>query len=251
MVVFANLKRTEDIEESKDTLGGSYILESGVYPVKVVTAYTDFFKSGAQFINVKFEVAKPDGSAQNFNERLTITNRQGSIFYLGKDGKKHALPGYETMDDLCLLTTGKTLAEQDTEKKVLKIWNPNEGKEVGTEVECLTDLFGKSVLLAILKVRRNKQVADASGKYIDSKDEQLLNQTAKVFDSEYRTTVAEMRTAERNNVAPEATFINKWLERNENKLRDEYKEVITSQAGFSGTTGSTSAQSRVFGRRAS
>ncbi len=254
MGMFSNLKRTSDIEESKDTLGGGYILETDVYPTKIVTAYSDFFKSGAQYINVKFEVAKPDGSTQNFSERFTITNKQGSIFYVGKDGKKHALPGYETMDDMCLLTTGKTLAEQETEKKVLMIWNSNEGKEVPTEVDCLVDLFGKDVLLAIQKVRRNKQVADASGKYIDSKDEQLLNQTRKVFDAEYRATVPELRTAERNNVAPEATFIDKWLSKNKGVTLDEYKEVIGgTSAGFGGNTGAantTSAQTRVFGRRA-
>lgn len=254
MGMFSNLKRTSDIEESKDTLGG-FILESDIYTTNIVTAYSDFFKSGAQYINVKFLVTKPDGSTQNFNERFTITNKQGSIFYVGKDGKKHALPGYEIMDDMCLLTTGKTLAEQETEKKVLMIWNSNEGKEVPTEVDCLVDLFGKDILLAIQKIRRNKQVADASGKYIDSKEEQFLNQSRKVFDAEYKATVPEIRTAERNNVAPEATFINKWLAKNKGVTLDEYKEIISgTSAGFSGSTGNAngaSAQTRIFGRRAS
>lgn len=254
MGMFSNLKRTNDIEESKDTLGGgNYILESGVYPATVITAYTDYFKSGAQFINVKFEVAKPDGSTQNFSERFTITNKAGNIYYVGKDSKKHVLPGYEIMDDLCLLTTGKFLAEQETEAKVLQIWNAAQGSESPTEVDCLTALFGKKVLLAIQKVRKNKQVLGADNKYIDSKDEVNLNQTRKVFDAEYRTTVPEMRTAERNNVAPEAQFIDKWLQKNENVTLDEYHEVVTpNTAGFSGSTGSanTSAQTRVFGRRA-
>lgn len=252
--MFSNLKRTNDIEETKDTLGGSgYILETDVYPATVVTAYSDFFKSGAQFINVKFEVVKPDGSTQNFNERFTITNKAGAIYYVGKDGKKHVLPGYEVMDDLCLLTTGKPLAEQETEKKVLQIWNAAEGKETPTEVDCLTDLFGSKALLAIQKVRKNKQVLDANNKYIDSKDEVNSNQTRKVFDAEYRTTVPEMRLAERNNVAPTAQFIDKWLEKNQGKTLDEYHEVATqTSTGFSGNTGSApSAQSRVFGRRAS
>lgn len=253
MGMFSNLKRTNDIEETKDVLGGQgYILETDVYPATIITAYSDFFKSGAQFVNVKFEVVKPDGNTQNFNERFTITNKAGNIYYVGKDSKKHVLPGYEIMDDICLLTTGKPLAEQETEKKVLQLWNPAEGKEVPTEVDCLTDMFGQKVLLAIQKVRKNKQVLDASNKYIDSKDEVNLNQTRKVFDAEYRTTVPEMRTAEHNGVAPAAQFIDKWLEKNQNKTLDEYREVATQATGFSGNTGSApSATSRVFGRRAS
>ena len=254
--MFSNLKRTADIEESKDVLGGAgYILETDVYEARIITAYTDFFKSGAQFINMKYEVVRPDGSTQNFNERYTITNKAGNIYYMGKDGKKHVLPGYELMDDICLLASGKTLAEQDTEKKVLQLWNGAEGKEMPTEVDCLTDLFGTKVLLAIQKVHRNKQVADASGKYIDSKDEQNLNETRKAFDAEYRTTVPEMRAAERNGVAPEPQFIDKWLAKNKGVTLDLYKEVAGGAvpAGFSGSTGSAapqSAQQRVFGRRA-
>lgn len=251
--MFSNLKRTADIEESKDVLGGAgYILETDVYEARIVTAYSDFFKSGAQFISVKYEISKPDGT-QTFNERYTITNKAGNIYYVGKDGKKHVLPGYELVDDICLLGSGKPLAEQETERKVLQLWNPAEGKETPTEVDCLTDLFGTKVLLAIQKVRRNKQVADASGKYIDSKEEQNLNETRKAFDAEYHTTVPEMRLAEKNGVSPEAQFINKWLSKNKGVTLDLYKEVAGGavSAGFSGSTGAApqSAQQRVFGRR--
>lgn len=257
MGMFSNLKRSSDIEESKDYIGGSFTLDSDIYPAKIVYAYADQFKSGARFIAVKLHVTRPDGSTLDHTERFTITNRNGEIFYISKnDGKKHVLPGYELADDMCLLTTGKLLAEMDTEKKVLNIWNASEGQEAPTEVDCLTDLFGQDVLVAILKVRKNKQVADQSGKYINTADELHLNQISKFFHVDYKATVNELRKAEKANVKPEdikSEFYDKWLDKNQGKERDEYKEVIGASSGqtFSGTAGSaSSAQSRIFGRRA-
>ncbi len=258
MGMFSNLKKTDDIVESQDFVGGSFTLDSDIYNAKIISAYADKFKSGAQFISVKFNVMLPDGSAQEHSERFTITNRAGSMYYIGKkDGKKHALPGYETIDDLCLLTLGKTLAEMDTEKKVLNIWNSAEGKEMPTEVDALTDLFGQSCLVAIMKIRRNKQAADATGNYINTKDEIFLNQCRKFFHVDYKATVPELRKAEKANVDPndiKPEFYNKWLDKNQGITLDEYKEVIGSVANgtsFGGNTGSASSQSKIFGRRAS
>ncbi len=254
--MFSNLKRTADMVESTDTLGGgSYILESGVYKAKVASCYVEFSKGGAQMIQLKLTVAKPDGTTQDFSERLVVTNREGVIYYKGKDGKNHALPGYEMFEDLCLLTVGKLPSDLGTEKKVLPIFNYELGKEVPTEVDCVVDLLGQEVLAGIVKVRRNKQVADATGQYIDSADERVTNELRKLFHADFRTTVVEMRKAEQSGqgtAALKAEFIDKWEERNAGKLIDLYKEVVgaSAAAGFGGKTAApASAGSMVFGKR--
>jgi hypothetical protein len=255
MGMFSNLKRASDVEESQDVLGGSFLLDTDIYSGKIITAYADFFGSGAQFIVLKLNLTKQDGTVQEYTERFTVTNREGSIYYVGQDNKKHALPGYDLVDDLCWLTLGKPLAEVDTQKKVLKLWNKDEGKEVPTEVDCLTDLFGQDVLVAIVKMRRNKQVADQNGKYINSADEQMVNEVRKFFHVDYKATVPELRKAEKSNMDPkdiQPDFYQKWIDKNQGKLIDKYKEVISgsSNTSFSGNTGSSTSQSRVFGKRA-
>lgn len=254
--MFSNLKRTEDMAESTDFLGGgSYLLDSDIYKAQVVSAYADRFKSGAQYIQLKLKVTKADGSTQDYSERLTVTNKQGLVYYKGKDGKNHALPGYEMFEDLCLLTVGKLPSELDTEKKVLPIYNKDAQKEVPTECDCITELFGQEILAGIVQIRKNKQVADASGNYINSKDEQNVNELRKLFHPDYKTTVVEMRKlqatgADVSTLKPD--FYNKWLEKNQGKVIDLYKEVVgsTGSTGFGGTTSApASSNTMVFGRR--
>lgn len=255
MGMFANLKRTDDMAESTDYLGGSFLLDSDIYKATVVSAYADRFKSGAQYIQLKLKVTKEDGSTQDFSERLTVTNKQGLVYYKGKDGKNHALPGYELFEDLCLLTVGKLPSELDTEKKVLPIYNKDAQKEVPTECDCITELFGQEIFAGIVNVRKNKQVADASGNYINSKDEQNVNELRKFFHPDYKSTVVEMRKLQASGGNVESLqpdFYNKWLDKNKGKVIDLYKEVVGggSSAGFGGTTSSSgSASNMVFGRR--
>lgn len=255
MGVFSKLKRTDDMEKATDYVGGSFLLDSDVYEAKVLSAYTDFFASGAQFVQLKLNVKKQDGNWQEYNERLTVTNKEGSIFYKSKDGKHVALPGYQLLEDIALLTLGKAVDELDTETKVLPIYNAKEGKEVPTEVEYMSELVGQEILAVIAKVRANKQEKGDNGEYINTKEERHYNALQKFLDPEFKTTVPEMCKAEEKNIEIKDVtpkFYNDWIEKFQGKEQDKYVEVTgsTSSATFGGNTGSTAtAKSKVFGRR--
>lgn len=256
MGVFSNLKRTKDMEQATDYVGGSFLLDSDVYEAKVLSAYSDNFASGAQFVQLKLNVKKQDGSWQEYNERLTVTNRDGAIFYVGKDGKHHALPGYQMLEDIARLVLDKSVDELEPVKKVLPIYNAKEGKELPTEVDYIEELVGADILVAISKVRANKQEKGDNGEYVNTSEERHYNAIQKFLDPEYKTTVIEMMNAmdkgiEFKDVTPK--FYNDWIEKYQGKEQDKYVEVSgsTSSATFGGNTGgaASSAKSRVFGRK--
>lgn len=229
MGLFQNLT-TEGLEESKDVLGGGSFdpVSSGVYDCTIKLAYVGSSQSSkATCINV---VAVADG--KEVREQVWVTNRNGENFYADKEdkSKRNPLPGFTLINDLCLLTTGQPLSDQDAETKVVKLYDFNERKEVPTEVQCLTALHGQPVKLGILRQIVNKQKKDANGVYKDTNETRTENVIDKVFHAETARTVQEyMHEVE----TPE--FMTAWAERNTGKDRNRAKEVTDSGIGQAGT----------------
>ena len=257
MGIFSNLVRTPNMAESSDYEGGFQYLDTDIYKAKIISAYADVYKSGAQFVVIKYKVTKKDGTTQDLTGRYTITNKNNKFTYLGKDGIEYPYPGYDLLDQMCWLLTGKPLSDQDAEVKNLPIYSVAEGKEVPQPVQCLVELFGQEILVGIQKIRKNKEAKDASGNYIKTSDEKIENEVVKVWHPDYKATVKELRMDEKNGVDPntvEHPYFNKWLSLNQGKTKDTYTETIgatTTSTTFGGNTGAASAQSRVFGQRAS
>jgi hypothetical protein len=142
------------------------------------------------------------------------------------------LPGFTTVNDLALLTTGQPLANAETENKVIKLWNKEQEKEVPTEVPCITALHGKPVKLGILEEITFKQVKDANGNYQDTSETRTSNVINKVFHASTGKTVNEYKAK-----VETAEFINKWKEKWDGKPND--KTAGKTPKGV--TTGRTSA----------
>lgn len=215
--IFKNLT-TDNMAEAKDTLGGFSRLESDVYPAVIKMAYAGQSQHGAHNVTVVADV-----NGQEYRETLYVTNRKGENFYVDKNDKsiRHPLPGFTVVDDLCLLTTGHALAEQEAEPKVVKVYNPEEKKEVPTEVPVLMDLIGKTIQLGIIKRIEDKTAKnDQSGEYEPTGETRETNQIDKIFHVESGRTVSEYR----HEIDP-AEFLPAWTKRNQGKTRD------VSQAG--------------------
>lgn len=173
---------------------------------------------------------------------------QGQNFYVAKDGSgKHMpLPGFTMINDLCLLTTEQELSAQETEEKVVKLWNREERAEKNTRVPCLTELHGKSVKVALLRKIVNKRVRTDSGEYKPTSETVTLNTVDKFLYSDDGRTVLEIQ-----NGVKTAEFAEAWMTRNDGKDRDE--SVKTETAGTSGTgrpgapASGGSAASKLFG----
>jgi hypothetical protein len=246
--LFGNLK-SDGLEASTDNLGGgSFTRESDIYSGKIKMAYAGAAKSGARFVQLIVDL--PDG--KEYKETVYITNKAGENFYLNKsdNSKKVPLPGFTTIDDICLCATGKPLAEQDAEEKIVKIYDFEAKAELPTSVPVLIELLGQDISLAILKVTENKQAKNASGVYEATAETRDINSIDKVFNTATQMTVVEAR-----NKAEAPVFWDNWLERNKGKTRDKTSKV-TGNPGAPGAArsgppqaGAAPARQSLFGKK--
>lgn len=232
MSLFGNLK-SDGLEQTQDRLGGGYQpKETDIYTGKIKALYAGKSAGGAQSVSLILSLA--DGS--EYRETFWITNKKGENFFLNKDDKtkKVPLPGFTIVDDLCLVTTGKPLAEQDTEEKTIKLYDSEAKKELPKAVPMLVEALGLEVSLGIVKVLENKNEKQGD-EYVPTAETRELNATDKVFHTETRMTVVEAREG-----AESAKFWDSWLERNKGNTRDK-RTIKDGQAGTAGAPKAASA----------
>lgn len=181
---------TEGTEKIEDRLGGGrHIFSTDVYEnVTVKLAYAAKYDSGAQYVTMIFDI---DGQELEISE--TITNSEGQNFYT-KDGKKNQLPGFATINDICLTVTGEELSDQDTEERQIEVWSFEEKKKVRQARDVLTALVGATASIAVRKVIKNKQQKTDEKKngktvYVDTAEEVTINDVYKSFHPESRRPV--------------------------------------------------------------
>ena len=229
--IFGNLT-TEGLEQSQDRLGGFRVLESGAYTGTIKAAYAGKSPhSHAQSISVIL-----DTEAGEYRETFWITNRDNQNFFRNKQDntKKVPLPGFVIIEDLCLVTSNKPLADQVTEDKIMNVYDPEAKKEMPKSVPMLVELLGKKVTFGILKETRNKQVKNSStGEYEDTAESREENVTDKVFHYPSNLTVVEARQG-----TTVATFFNAWVEKNKGVTRDRR----TNKSGAGGNGGGQSGK---------
>lgn len=220
--MFKNID-TEGAEEQQDRLGGSYTIESGLYDGVIKLAYImPTAKSESKCV-----VTVIDYGGREITDRTWIFNKKGEAMY-EKNGKKFVLPGFELINDLCLVATGFPLKEQKIENKVIKVWDAEAKSEVEKSMPVIMDLLGKTVSAAILKVIENKQEKSGDG-YADTNEKRELNQTDKFFHTATKKTVVELKKGVQ--VAEADLFYTKWGEKNSGVTRDNFKNVAGAAGG--------------------
>jgi len=213
---------TEGLEESKDVAGGAYqALPSDIYSAVIKLAYAGKSRS-SDARSVTFHA---DINGTEYRETVWITSGKGVNYYVSKeDGKTRIpLPGFSTIEELCLLATQEPLSAQTTEEKVVKLYNFEERKEVPTPVQVLTSLIGKEVNLGILREIVDKTARDDSGNYVPTGETRTQNVTSKVFHPESNKTVNEYRHEVKD---PE--FYETWIAQNQGKDRNRAKGASTT-----------------------
>ena len=211
MSIFGNLSN-DGLEESQDRLGGFNVRDTDVYKGTIKVAFAGQSQGGAH--NVTLIVTLPDGE---YNETIYVTNKQGENWFLNQNDKtkKVPLPGFTTIDDICLVTTGNPLSAQPTEEKIVKVYDYDEKKELPKSVPVLTELTGKEVLLGIVKETVDKNAKnDSTGEYEPTGETRDQNVISKVFHFPSKVTVVEAREAQKAGRDAEAVFHDKWLEKN-------------------------------------
>lgn len=233
---------TDGLEESKDTLGGFQPLDTDIYSGSIKIAYAIQSPGGARGV-----VVIGDWGGREYRETVYVTTRDGKNYTMAKDksgkptDKKRPLPGFTTIDDLCLAATGYPLSEQKTEEKVVNVYDPAEGKELPKAVPVLVDLVGKDVSLGIIRILENKSEKQGD-EYVDIADTREVNQIDKVFHTESRRTIAEIRQG-----AETAVFWDSWLDKNKGNTRDKRTIKDGEQNGASGRPGASKSPPQAGG----
>ena len=241
MSIFGNLTN-EGLEETTDRLGGFQIRATDIYPATIKAAYAGQSDGGAR--NVTIVVELPDGE---YSETIYVTNKKGENWFLNQNdkSKKVPLPGFTTIDDICLVTTGKPLAEQDSEEKVVKIYDFNERKELPKAVPMLVDLIGQTLFLGIVHQTVDKnQKNESTGEYEPTGETRDENVIEKVFHDPTKMTVVEARQG-----ATEPVFFEKWLSKNKGIVRNKAKGANGKGLGVAGRPGGGAPQSGNGGQK--
>lgn len=216
----------------KDVVGGGFkSLPSGVYGFDVLLAYCGKSKGGAKFVQLELKEVDTDNK-----RRFTIyvSNKEGSIKYKNKKtGALEYLPGFLTIDSLCLLTVGKPLVQLQAqiEKKTINLYNFDLKREVPTEVDMLMPLIGQRIKAGILETIENKSAKNpSSGVYEPTNEKRTINEIDKFFRDRDDKTVGEIVGKKEK-----AEFIDTWKAKWDGVPNDKYKAV--AQAGNSGVPG--------------
>lgn len=213
---------TEGLEKTEDRVGGGFsVLDTDIYKGKLKAAYAGKSSGGAMSITLLFN---PEGQRE-YRETVYITKKTGENFYV-KDGKKYPMPGFSLIDDLCLILTEEPLSAQETEEKVVNVYNPDEKKELPTSVQMLTGLLDKEISFAIQKVLENKSVQQGND-YVDTAETREINNIVKAIHTASGMTILEAREGKE-----EPVYGPKWLEKNKGQVYD--KRTIKDGAGAPG-----------------
>lgn len=223
-------------EKEKDVLGGRSLLPTDVYEGSIEVAYLTKSTKGASAFNFVINI-----NGKKIRDQIYVTNREGGVTY-PKDGKKYPLPGYSLVNALCKLTIGKEIPNLTFEKKLVKLYDFTQKKEVPTEVDVAVELTGEAVKLGIELVKENKNAQDQTGAYVPTAEVREFNSITRVFHTKTNQTVSEYDTQ-----AP-AEFMTLWLNEFKGKPRDKTIKGLTPAASAAGApAGAAAPKSSLFG----
>lgn len=224
MTTIFDIEEDVTIQEAQD-FDGKRTVETNIYQGKIKLAYLDKSKKSANSVNLLLEL---NGKVVNFTEYVTSGTDKGCKNYYidSKTQKKMLLPGMQAMNELAQVVTGVTIAKQDMEEKVIKIFDYDLKKEAPVKRMVLTSLNNQPITVAIQEIRENK--------YSDPTQAIFKNTILKVLHADTQTTLAE-----HNKGKTVATWAPKWLEKNADLLKDTFKEpekAEGTEANFDVTT---------------
>ena len=241
--LFGNLTTT-GLEQQEDRLGGGFSkFETDAYDAKIKVAYAGQSDGGARNVTVVADIG-----GKEYSETIYITNKQGENFFLNKQDttKKVALPGFTTINDICLVCTDEGALEfQPAEEKVVNIYDYELKRDVPKSVMVLTSLTGKDVTLGIQKILENKNEKKGN-EYVPIADTRETNAIQKVFHAATKMTVLEAQQG-----ATEAAFYPAWVDKNKGQTYDK-RSIKDGQggktAGGAPQAGATAPRTSLFGK---
>lgn len=197
------------VEQEKDF--SKRTLDTNEYPGVLTMAFAGAAASGARFVTLMFKL----DNGKDYSEQIYITNKNGGNTY-EKDGKQHYLPGFQLVNNLALLTTGKGLMELagDVETRTVKLYDWDAKKELPQDVPAIIPMMGKRVLLGITEEEYEKTTYNKETNTREYTGEvKVKNSLNKAYHPETRQSVVELRDG------AEASALDGWLKNNKGKLK--------------------------------
>lgn len=226
----AQLQTDASIQPETDSVGGSGILDSGLYNSVIKMAYLGESAGGAISLTLILETE----SNGEFKTVIYLTTRKdnGQRNTFEKNGQRHYLPSFNLGSSVCMLTVNKPIGEVETEDKIVKIWDKAAGKEMPTNVPVLTALIGQPIIAGIYKknVDKEKNVAPegSRAKYVATGETRDENEVDKFFRAADGLTTTEILAG-----STESAFRDTWRTKNTGVTRMKAKgvaEAVTQSA---------------------
>lgn len=227
-MALSNLKVAEGVKVQKvvDRVGGSSAIPSGIYKMKLEYLYSDVAKSGA--IMMYGQAILEDGTKYRISECVASGDAKGNKVTYTKDGIEHYLPGYTTINNICLLTVGEPIDSCQEEEKVLDLYDSELQKTASRKVMCIKGIAKIDINLGIMREIVNKQVksGDKGNKYINTNETRTINTINCVFRGNDNLTVIEIKAG-----AETSKFFDVWNDANKDRDANRFVEVKGAVAG--------------------
>lgn len=237
MSLFASVQNTNIKTTDADVLPTGTVA-TGVYPAVVKMAYLDASKSGAISVNFEFELTLPGNTTRTYKETVFISNKEKSFTYKDKKtGEDKPMPGFQMVDTICKVATGKGLAEMGAEPKDIKIYSFEQKEEVVAKREVLMGLLKAELELGIQESMVNKQVKSGDV-YVNSAETRDVNEIRKPFTKDGLT------STEKEAGATEAKFKAEWLKKFGGKKQDK---TVKADVQAGSAAAAAPAASALFG----
>jgi hypothetical protein len=213
MLDILKLNADVEVEQDKDSLGGSGPLPTDVYAAICEYMYLDQTASGALMAYGSFKAVDADRSVR-FSECI-MSKKSGTLKATYTDkrtGKEKPLPGYTKVLHLAqaLGMDIQDLSGLEAEQKILKLWDYEQSKELPQEKNVITSFTGKPLQMAVMEVVETKMAKDAEGKYtVPTAEERSLNEIVKWFDANGVTNSGDK------------DFKEAWLLKNKGNVKDK------------------------------
>ncbi|WAW11616.1 ssDNA binding protein [Acinetobacter phage nACB1] len=226
MSIFGTGAASTNVEAEKDF--SKRTLDTGAYSGTLGMVFVGQAQSGAR--NVTVHVNLDNG--KKLTETVYITNKTGQNTY-EKDGKHFHLPGFQLINNLAVMTTGKGLFDlaADVETRSVKLYDFTAKAEVLQDVQAVIPMIGQRVLLAVQEEEKEKQKKnDATGNYEGTGEFTLINSIVKCFDPETTQSAVEKANGQ------EAAALEAWLKTNKGKVKEAKKAATpANQASHTAT----------------
>jgi len=260
---FAKLKTaSNDSGVEEDFMGGGGVLDTDIYNVKIKTA----FIGKASSSEAKNVTLLMDYKGREVRSQIWVSNKAGEVTYKDKTSKEDKnLPGFNQINSLCLLVTGKPLGEQDVEELTVKLYDFETKKEIPQAVDCLTALHGEMVNIALQRQTVDKTAKnDATGGYDPTGETRDQNEVVKFFAADKLVTISEVAEFIKSlggnfddevengkllkaisKMGDEAgNYADKWLERNKGQTYDKSTGKKGEGKAFAGKAANTNGETQ-------